>query len=105
MAINLKLLEQEKKIFELEGERDNLKEVVFDLMFEKQKVNSDGKDEPVQISSELQREFDKKHKDDTVSRKELLTLIKFANEQIKAKSEIIKKMQDEITKTEVAKDD
>jgi tRNA(Phe) wybutosine-synthesizing methylase Tyw3 len=85
--VNLRLLEQEKEIVELTEERKNLKEIVFDLMFEKQRAIDEPAEYRVEISPQLQSEFEQKHdpKVPNVNQK-LHTLLKFANEQIRERT-------------------
>lgn len=68
-------------------ERKNLKEIVFDLMFEKQRAVDEPAEYRVEISPQLQNEFDQKHdpKSPNVNQK-LQTLLKFANEQIRERT-------------------
>jgi hypothetical protein len=68
-----------------------LKEVVFDLLFEKQKAFSP--EDPIEISEDLQREFQEKQRPEDDSNPKLLSLLKFANEQIRRQAEEIKKLQ------------
>ena len=72
--VSLQLLEQEKYTDELKKERNNLKEIAFDLMEERDRSN------PTEVV-EVRRE----------PTEEMMALLKFSNEQIKSLSEQIEK--------------
>ena len=95
--VTLKNLEQEKEIFELREELRNLKEVVFDLMLEKQKVGDEAEEIHVEVPAEIQERLDREKKQpeaETVSKSEFLTLLKFSNDIIKERNEMIKRLQE-----------
>lgn len=91
--LNLKALEHEKEVDEITKERDNLKEIVFDLMFEKQRAGDSSipKSEfTVDTADQLQSELAVQSQRSVEVDSSLQTLLRFANEQIKARSLSIK---------------
>lgn len=87
----------------LTQERDNLKEITFDLMLDHQKVDNIDHPaaRPVVITEELQREFDLKHPCEDEGTKKLKTLLEFANDHIKQQIAEIKRLKQLIAGSEV----
>lgn len=92
-------------IDELKDERDNLKEIVFDLMFEKQKASGPVHYPEVEISAELQQEFYQKHSAVDQIDARLKTLLDFANEQIKSQAKEIARLRKLVPEGEAAPSD
>lgn len=71
-------------------------------MFEKQKANGDQHEPKVQISEELQSEFEQKHATQKTDKTQIKSLLAFANEQIKKQCLEIQRLKQKLPESEVA---
>ena len=97
-AVNRKNLDQELEIDSLKNQIKDLKEVVFDLMLEKQGVNEAPAEYGAEVFDDLQQEFDEKKatKAPNPVEQKIKTLLQFANEQIKRQAEEIKLLKESL---------